>query len=73
MDSKQDKDATDDKIQCKDDETKMWCECCEKEMGNDETNTTNHPDYDGWVCDSCRDELSDDEPAEGWECKEWQH
>ena len=40
-----------------DDET-YPCACCDKEMTLDETNTVD--EYDGWVCDACREELSGD-------------
>ena len=42
-----------------DDEETYPCACCDKEMTLDETNTVD--EYDGWVCDACREELSSDD------------
>ena len=56
--------TTDNEGQCKgcyDDET-YPCACCDKEMTLDETNTVD--EYDGWVCDACREELSSDDDDE---------
>ena len=41
------------------DEETYPCACCDKEMTLDETNTVD--EYDGWVCDACREELSSDD------------